>query len=429
MKHYSEYMDRQVVSEALHERLLALDTPKSAGHWQRYAAMAACLAVIVGLGVRRWTASMPEDFNDAVDILSEIGPLVGNQPFELPDIPYPDLKNGGVAADIALPDGAMTVALPPHQVEDVLGTANLALPGVWGQDANVRGQAIYDGYGDLWQMSLTVAGENGSSAYIELAPGEIPPTCIYRGDGAVTEVCGVEVQSWGAHYDSDGDGVEEYHYNSAFLAGDIGVRAEFQSVEESDASTVFIWYAVNGGVSLEPVSRLEDVPEFRSVWLTEYGEALKEADFTAYLPESLPEGFGEFGGKLVYQAGIDNHMVVWWHRGYDDVHLYIQRPEGGVSRAYDPVDINAPETWDRRLYGGELWGEGLSDELLDTLFFPTFRAEDMSRDVIEGRKMSRDTGGYSYQFHVLHPDGTAVEYNLSGLTVDEVWAIVKPTLA
>ena len=57
MNYYSDYMDRQTVSPALHERLLALDAPKRTEHWQKYAALAACLAVIAGLGVWRWTAS------------------------------------------------------------------------------------------------------------------------------------------------------------------------------------------------------------------------------------------------------------------------------------------------------------------------------------------------------------------------------------
>lgn len=428
MKYYSKYMDRQTVSEGLHERLLVLDPPKRAGQWQRYAAMAACAAVIVGLGVWRWTARVPESSNDAVDILSQMGVLGDHcgDPTELPDIPYPNLKNGDMAADIALPDGAITVELLPHQLEEVLESPNLVLPGVWGQDASVRGQAIYDGYGALWLVSLRVAAENGDEAYIELAPGEIPPTCIAGGDGAVTEVNGVDVRSWGAHYDSNGDGVKEYHYNSAFLAGDIGVRAQFKSIEESSDSTMFIWYVVNGGVSLEAVSQLEDVPEFRAVWFDDYGEALKEADFAAYLPEALPEGFGEFGGKLVYQEGIDNHLVVWWRRGQDRVHLYINRPEGGASGMYTPVDISAADTWDLRLHSGDVWGEEVPFETLNTLAFPTFRAEDVTLDVICGRKEAKAD---SYQFHVLYPDGTGVEYSIYGLTVDEVWDIISPTLA
>lgn len=425
MKYYKTYMDRQTVSDPLHEKLLAMEAPKSKRHWQTYTALAACLAVIVGLGVWRWTA--PPEAQSAADVLSEVG-VLGDTDTALPDIPYPYVKFPEVLADIALPDGAFTVKLLPHELDALLGTANLQLPGVWSETAKLSARATYDGYGDLWQVDLQITEENGDNAYIQLAPGDIPPTCIGMPDGAVTDVNGVEVTSWGAHYDSDGDGTEEYHYHSVFMAGDIGVRAEFESGEYSAASTVFINYAANGNLDLSAIAKADDVPAFRSVRFETYEEALQETDFLPYLPASIPEGFGEFGGKLVYQEGIDHHLVVWWRRDYDDLHLYITLPEGGPSAAYDPVDISAPETWDRRLYSGGNWGDGLSDDLLDTLYFPTFRAEDMSLDVIEGRKLPRDRGGYSYQFHVLHPDGTAIEYSISGLTVDEVWAIIEPTL-
>lgn len=413
MNYYSDYMDRQTVSPALHDALLALEAPKRTGSWQKYAALAACFAVVVGLGVWRWTAT-PDAARADVEVL---------EPRFLPRLSYPE-AGGEAASDIALPDGAMTVELTAEQIADILGDT-LAEEF---QRYAVTGRAIYDGYGKLWQADLWGDADNGDSFYIELAPGDIPPTCVVFLGGEVTEVCGVQVQDWGRRFDSNGDGVEEHFYNSAFIAHDVGIRAKFQSAEACDDSTLFIYRATDAGLTLSHIAQLEHVPEFRSVWLETYEEALRETDFLPYLPASVPEGFGEFGGKLVYQEGIDHHLVVWWHRGYDDVHLYVTLPEGGDNGAYDPVDINAPETWDRRLYPGSNWGESLSDELLDTLYFPTFRAEDMSRDVIEGRKMPRDTGGYAYQFHVLHPDGTAVEYNLSGLTVDEVWAMVEPTL-
>lgn len=414
MKYYKTYMDRQAVSDPLHEKLLAMEAPKPKRHWQSYAALAACLAVIVGLGV--WRLQPPKE-QSAADILSEVG-ILGDTDVTLPNIPYPYVKSPEVLADIALPDGAFTVKLLPHEINAVLPALDFQ---------TITASAIYDGYGDLWQVDLQITEENGDTAYIQLAPGDIPPTCIGMPDGAVTDVNGVEVTSWGAHYDSNGDGTKEYHYHSVFMAGDIGVRAEFESGEYSAASTVFINYAANGNLDLSAIAKVDDVPAFRSVRFETYEEALRETAFLPYLPASVPEGFGEFGGKLVYQEGVDHHLVVWWRRGYDDLHLYITLPEGGPSAAYDPVDISAPETWDLRLHGN-IWDEDLPYETRYSLAFPTFRAEDMSLDVIEGRKLPRDTGGYSYQFHVLHPDGTAIEYSISGLTVNEVWAIIEPTL-
>lgn len=63
MKGYREYMDRQQVSPALHDRLLALEQtvePKPAStprrRWQPVLAMAACLCVVLGLGWGAWSS-------------------------------------------------------------------------------------------------------------------------------------------------------------------------------------------------------------------------------------------------------------------------------------------------------------------------------------------------------------------------------------
>lgn len=53
----------------------------------------------------------------------------------------------------------------------------------------------------------------------------------------------------------------------------------------------------------------------------------------------------------------------------------------------------------------------------------------LSRGIVEAREQEKDTGGSSYQFRVLHPDGTLVEYHCSGLTVDQMWHLVSETLS
>ena len=69
MKYYSKYMDRQTVSEGLHERLLVLDPPKRAGQWQRYAAMAAC--------ARSVRATMASSCSGCAMTISTAAPFLG----------------------------------------------------------------------------------------------------------------------------------------------------------------------------------------------------------------------------------------------------------------------------------------------------------------------------------------------------------------
>jgi hypothetical protein len=57
-----------------------------------------------------------------------------------------------------------------------------------------------------------------------------------------------------------------------------------------------------------------------------------------------------------------------------------------------------------------------------------FRAEDMTLDLVKARGTEKDTGGISYAFAVLHPDGTLVVYYCDGISAEQVWQLVEDTL-
>ena len=68
MKYYNLYMERQTISAQAHERLLALGgqqqgararpKPRAGRRVGRWAALAACCALVLGLGI--WRAAAPE---------------------------------------------------------------------------------------------------------------------------------------------------------------------------------------------------------------------------------------------------------------------------------------------------------------------------------------------------------------------------------
>ena len=78
------------------------------------------------------------------------------------------------------------------------------------------------------------------------------------------------------------------------------------------------------------------------------------------------------------------------------------------------------------------WSESVPEEYRGTISSPTFRAEDMSLSVVQARSLYRDDAGEGrtarIRFSVLHPDGTLVKYICKGLTAEQVWAMVEPTV-
>ena len=148
-------------------------------------------------------------------------------------------------------------------------------------------------------------------------------------------------------------------------------------------------------------------------------EARQEEDFAPYLPAAEPEGYGDFSGT---RSG--DTLSVLWCRGYDNIQVSVHL-EG--SRSYHLADPARPETYDLRLY--EIpWCDSVPEEYREMVNEPAFKAEDMSLAIVEAREVPHDTGGMTYSFDVLHPDGTLVSYRCDGITAQQVWALVEETL-
>ena len=96
-------------------------------------------------------------------------------------------------------------------------------------------------------------------------------------------------------------------------------------------------------------------------------------------------------------------------------------------RSYHLVDPAEPETYDLRLYSIP-WCDSVPEKYRETVDHPAFRAEDMSFSIVEARGREHDTGGMTYSFDVLHPDGTLVSFHCDGMTAQQVWELVEKTL-
>jgi len=365
-----------------------------------------------------------------------------------------------VAASLALPDGAFTVELTKEDIQKLFwgpegkpevenvktdpGDFPLMLMNWAGY--TISGGATYDGNGDLWE--LYVHGEKGEDSFaLRAAPGRIPPTCLVEPRAAVTQVRGVEVTGWYRSYDRDGDGVVEHVCTSQFLANGVGFR--FENVGsgglragEDEATDLGGAMAFNemvvtqltyeGGFYLDQFAHNDDIP----AWAEEGFDTLAEAKgygeyarFAPYLPTQGPAGFGEFYGRHSYQA--DNYDSFWlrWTKGYDDVEVEVRYPEGESTHYAHTqlVDVTVPASYDWRLYDGAIC-DVVPEAYQDSFYKPAFRAQDMSLEVVKARMRDKDTGGQSCNFYVIHENGVVVGYSCSGVSAEYVWGLVEATL-
>lgn len=480
MKYYNLYMERQTISAQAHERLLALGgqqqgararpKPRAGRRVGRWAALAACCALVLGLGI--WRAAAPEQpageaVQDAVypGIKDTWGPgetppgeesfvVEGSereQTVNLFAIPYVNYQrvDGELAADAApawyLMEGSFSEELTQEDIQNIFWGAEGKPEGAegdlpwmlfWG-GYTLTGSALYDSGGDLLWLNLW--GENGeteTSFTLTLRPGELPFNCCLYPDLETTDVFGTEVTGWSAWEDRDGDGTEETCLCvSEFMAGEVGVRFEVRASGRDEAifqNSLLVREALSqdGGLYLDHLMTAQEVPQWRSAEFSSLEEARQEAEFAPYLPTEDFSGYNEFAGRLTYQEGNEHILHLRWSWGYDDVTIRVELPEGDTVWG-NVVDVGAPETYDLRLYPVP-WADSVPEAYRETVDNPVFRAEDMSRAVVEARAYTPseqgDTNSLRIRFAVLHPDGTLVDYSCEGLSVEQVWDMVSETL-
>ena len=443
MKNYEMYMDRQTVSASLHEKLLTLEPPaRPSGGWRRWGALAACCALIAGLGLWRLGYRQTPRREDPGT------PAIAGQEQPADDVPEITYRRetGGADADIALPDGSFRREIPAEQLAALFAregeSLDSALSALGWADYVLRGEAIYDGAGQLWLLTVTGQHPDGPEFTLELCPGSLPPSCVVTPAQESTQVNGVAVSAWYGSWDRDGDGKTEHVCRSEFMAGDVGVRyenvdapftARYGSTDgelggAQKLNAMAVGRIIGWGIELKGVMTAENVPAWREESFSSLNQARQEEEFAPYLPAENMPGYGEFYGRLSWQEGGYNDLFVRWSRGYDDVEVAVCRcPE----KEYSTVDVDAPEQYDVRLYDIP-WSESVPEEYRDTVYAPVFRAEDMSFSVVQARTLYRNDTGEgrkaSIRLGVLHPDGTVVRYTCKGLTAEQVWAMVEPTL-
>jgi hypothetical protein len=488
MKYYVSYCDRQEISPEMHAKLLALgeekegqpQTGKPRKRWKPLAALvalAACCVIIPAVGLPIHTSNtvapslsdrsdqsefqISADSSEVLDsteqgaadfhgfVVEGSGETRGF-PF-VPYISYPDVGTDLAmsSASLALPEGALLVDLTQEEIETIFWggegkpeteTGDLPWTLFW-DGYTVHSSAIYDGAGQLYLLSLYGERTDADANFeLTLSPGQLPPDCLLPSAWESSEVLGTEVTGWCQTYDRDGDGAVEAVCSSQFMAGTVGVRfqnvnAPFQMDEgdgwndlsaAKDFNALFVRQALSddGGLYLEHLLTAETVPDWREESFDTLAQARQETEFAPYLPETDIPGYRDFYGRLSYQEGGENLLFVRWSLGYDDVWVEVYREN---PPDFTLADLSTPASYDRRLYDTP-WSDTVPEEFRETISMCVFRAEDMTLDLVKARGTEKDTGGTSYTFGVLHPDGTLVVYYCDGISAEQVWAMVENTL-
>ncbi len=431
MNNYKTYFDSQTISPEAEKRLLGLcDTqkPKKAARIKPTAAMAACCAVIVGLALygNRQDAPLPPDGLTEEQTDNQPDENNSHSFFMIPSIEYPLSQYDGLSVDSArmfIEDGSFWVELSHEETARLLGGEDEIPPALGWGGFEVSGQALYHSNGSLTEIIIS-AESDGDWMTVYMSPDSIPSDCIVHDWEAVTEVSsGLKngVIKVSAYREEDEN---RTLYHSAYERNGMWIRTVFCSFENDPTlSNIFIsMCAVNAGGLMTNTN----IPDWASAKLTSFTEALEYSEFAPYLPEREPVRGWEFEGSYSYQEGVKNGLSLFWSKGYDNINIRVALPEG---KAESPsvVDINNTASYDTRLY--EIpWCDSVPEEHRLDIYSPTFRAEDMSLEAVKARSVPHDTGGCSYNFKVFHGDGTLVSYSFDGVSAEDIWAAISPSV-
>lgn len=275
MKKYKEYMDSVEASAQFQETLKFLSPPKGTAAWKKYGAMAAALALVLGLGVwaaRLWEGDAPE-LGEAVIEQVEPGILPeaegGDQQlsmggyevrdgevaawYMLPYIEYREEDNSYQADYSLAPLGALSRDATREDVIFMVGGVKNMVDHLGWEDSMEWGGVIWFlESGDPCAASIYAEGQD-VYFFIEMMEGGEIPDCILLPEDSyrTTEFAGVKIRglkNYGYRVD---DGVEMGESRKvSFFADGIGYKLTIYGIEaervEELASRFARWAIVEG---------------------------------------------------------------------------------------------------------------------------------------------------------------------------------------
>lgn len=314
MDKYKKYMDSVEPSPEFREKLKRLDLPRRPAAWKRYGALAAALALVIGLG--GWVLGRDRDaiwngetveIGPAEQIHTDIaiypvpsGQLPDSQPtgggyevtdgevaayYMLPYIQYQE-EDSRYAADYSLaPPGALSREATLEDVILMVGHADaLWFHLGWDDSLEWGGVVWFEESGDPCAASIYAKGEDVIFSFEMMEGSEVPECCIIPDESYTTsEFCGVEIlglKNVGWCVDDNGVEMRESRKVS-FFTGEMGYKLTIYGVDGTKVDELaarFTRWAIVEGFDLDAAVRDGAEPVYGGVGEPNYeGEATTPA--------------------------------------------------------------------------------------------------------------------------------------------------------
>lgn len=396
--------------------------------WVKWGVMAACFCLIVASAIaipRLMPGTLPTpnpNPGETIDRTDE------------PDV-YPPVE---IVPGFELEEPREILTFNYNEASEVLDAARKYIPGYFREELNSEelaalipdrqaadmafsGFAGFDGDGTLIDVVLQVDAPflNGATVTALFSYDELFRCYAVPEVPAVSELNGhdFEVYKW-----SSDDG--SIYYDAFGRINGCSVQISYVS-EEANAEQTQIDFEViadcftayrDGKPDLS-VIKADTIPEFFDLKLT-LSEAQADADFGAYMLETIPSGYAEESIRR-YKDQNNDYLSGLWTKGYDEldwrVFHYTEQDANRVTHVDDT------ENYDLSLYPIPR-AQSVPDELRDIVNDPIFIAEELTLDAVYARAYksgeSGDSNGWRMTFSVKYDD---IIVRISSKGVEPEW--------
>ncbi|NLP15070.1 MAG: hypothetical protein GX383_11490 [Clostridium sp.] len=427
MKAYKEYMSKIKVSSTLHQRLVSCAGSGESDHRpiiRKYFAVAVASLVLVLIGIFYIPKLMQNNVPPVQDDNSWV-----LQPST--DTPVPDeIDKYALVFNKANAQRAKDIGIPGHFWQELTDQElNTIFPGLKDTHtltATANFQSGENGVG-LFNIDAYAVSASGLRTYIRIAPDKVKIDYRFEEETNTSDVLGTKVTAGYFETKPNSNGLRNIIYFATFKLSDAAYYIELGGMEtEKEALrnevTELIVLLIEGDPAdlniFHPV-----VPELREDRLN-LDEARSDADFGAYLPKNLPQGF-VFEDALRFINQEQNTLSVNWTKGMGYIDWRVSKVDDKDKKRI--TSVTDTKNYDLALYPIPR-ADSVPDELREIVDNPIFYIDELTLEAVQARTYevsdSGDEPGSRMKFSVLYGD-ILVELRVKGASPEIIFDILQ----